>query len=542
VTSDPRVFLTLDVGAATTAAALVGRLQGQWRLLGSIALPATDDPEPMLDLLVARLRAASPQVVEELALPARASAVGRLIARSVPRGLLAVLAATDARRDSLAAAADRAGWRVRPASLEHADLLKLVDAALDPSVDAVLIGCADPPLGDERRRLEELNLVADAIAARRPGLPLVLAGAVAASAAESVTDTAETSQARQPASERLFAPAPNAGDPPGTPLTTFLLGLRSRPDDGRQGIAQATRSLAAVVDRRVEALEVGLDGGLRAAAWPAAAEPSGVSALASESAAAALFPPEPDEATVDAVLAWSTLQLDRTRLRDRLRELRLRPWADAQGDGALLRLAAARVAVSRLLDATPAISALPPADLVVATGGVWSSAPAPAIALALADIRRRSGAAQLAIDHARLLGPLGTLDDDGERKQLIDDLLDEVLLPVGSVVVAQGLRSGRSIGRIAVRSDGRSQERDLVPGGLEIVDVPPGQLASAEFEFREPVTVGTRGRRFGIEVSGGLAGLVVDLRDVPLRLPERSDRRRDQLAEWQRSLWPDLEA
>ena len=135
---------------------------------------------------------------------------------------------------------------------------------------------------------------------------------------------------------------------------------------------------------------------------------------------------------MDAVLAWSTLPLDRTRLRDRLRELRFRPWADAQGDGALLRLAAARVAVSRLIDATPAISALPPADLVVATGGVWSSGPAPAIALALADIRRRSGAAQLAIDHARLLGPLGTLDDDGERRQVIDDLLDEVLLPVVS--------------------------------------------------------------------------------------------------------------
>ena len=98
------------------------------------------------------------------------------------------------------------------------------------------------------------------------------------------------------------------------------------------------------------------------------------------------------------------------------------------------------------------------------------------------------------------------------------------------------------LGRIAVRSDGRSQERELVPGGLEIVDVPPGQLASAELEFREPVTVGTRGRKFGIEVSGGLAGLIVDLRDVPLRLPEGSDRRRDQLAEWQRSLWPDLEA
>jgi len=264
--------------------------------------------------------------------------------------------------------------------------------------------------------------------------------------------------------------------------------------------------------------------------------------MVAESALAALFPPEPDEATVDAVLAWSTLPLDRTRLRDRLRELRLRPWADAQGDGALLRLAAARVALSRLLQATPAISALPPADLIVATGGVWCSAPAPAVALAIADVHRRSGACQLAVDHARLLGPLGTLDDDGERRQLLDDLLDEVLLPAGSLVVAQGLHTGRVVGRVAVHANGQAQDRELHAGGLEIVDIPPGQLATAEFDFRERVVVGTRGRRFAIEVSGGLAGLIVDLRDVPLHLPERAERRRDQLAEWQRTLWPGLEA
>ena len=35
----------------------------------------------------------------------------------------------------------------------------------------------------------------------------------------------------------------------------------------------------------------------------------------------------------------------------------------------------------------------------------------------------------------------------------------------------------------------------------------------------------------------GLAGLLVDLRDIPLRLPERADRRRDLLAAWQQALW-----
>ena len=147
----------------------------------------------------------------------------------------------------------------------------------------------------------------------------------------------------------------------------------------------------------------------------------------------------------------------------------------------------------------------------------------------------------MAVDHARLLGPLGTIEDEGERRQLLDDLRDDLLLPIGSVVLAQGVRPGRTGGRVAVRSNGDSTERDLVPGTLEIVDVPPGQLAQAEFEFREPVLVGTRGKRFAIEVSGGLAGLLVDLRDIPLRLPDRAERRRDVLADWQRPLWPGIE-
>jgi hypothetical protein len=40
-----------------------------------------------------------------------------------------------------------------------------------------------------------------------------------------------------------------------------------------------------------------------------------------------------------------------------------------------------------------------------------------------------------------------------------------------------------------------------------------------------------------VDVSGGLGGLLVDLRDVPLRLPDRLDRRRELLDAWQESLW-----
>jgi hypothetical protein len=163
--------------------------------------------------------------------------------------------------------------------------------------------------------------------------------------------------------------------------------------------------------------------------------------------------------------------------------------------------------------------------------------PAPAVALAHIDVLRRPGASQYALDHARLLGPLGAIPDAGERKVLFMDLVDDLLAPLGSVVTPAGLRAGRALGSVVVHARDGISELELTAGGLELVDLPPGSTAVAEFKFRERVRLGGRGRHFAIDVAGGLGGLMVDLRDVPLRLPDRADRRRDLLAAWQSSLW-----
>ena len=89
----------------------------------------------------------------------------------------------------------------------------------------------------------------------------------------------------------------------------------------------------------------------------------------------------------------------------------------------------------------------------------------------------------------------------------------------------------------AAASSDRLVLADLVPGALQLVDLPPGQVATAEFAFAEAVVLGTRGRRFAVEVGGGLGGLLIDLRDVPLRLPDRPEHRRELLVAWQDALW-----
>ncbi len=334
----------------------------------------------------------------------------------------------------------------------------------------------------------------------------------------------------------LRSSAPGATDGGGEPLRELLDGLRGGDADGRRALAAATATLARVLRRRIEALEIGQSGGSRTVAGWQPGEAAEVRTAAV--AGAALLPRAFTDANLDAVIGWLPVNLDRLRVRDRLRELAVTPWGDAAGDGASLRLAAVRAAVEQLLSLTPGLDTLPAADLLVASGGAWQSAPAPAVALALADIARRPGARALGLDHARLLAPLGTIADEDDRAAILADLRDDLLVPLGTVIQPAGLRGGRPAGMLTVRGGGPAADVELVPGGIELVDVPPGEHATVEIRFRDPVDLGVRVRHVAFEVIGGLGGLVVDLRDVPMHLPDRLEPRRELLAGWQAAVWP----
>ena len=278
-------------------------------------------------------------------------------------------------------------------------------------------------------------------------------------------------------------------------------------------------------------------------ALPAPADDGGVAATVHlvEVPDAALFRMD-HPGSIDRVDHWFTQGLDRARLRDRLAELAIAPWSDIDGDGALLRGAALRAAVERLLAATDPVLGVGGVDLVIGAGGAWSAVPAPAAAHVVADVVRRPGAVQAAIDHARLLGPLGTIADDAERDAVLADLVDDLLLPLGTIVMPRGLRPNHAAGHLYLDAGGARTEVELVAGGLTLVDLPPGVTGTAELAFRGTPELGPRGRRFRVAVSGGLAGLLLDLRDIPLRLPERADRRRELLGTWERALWPEHDA
>lgn len=535
MTTQPHAFLTIDHGSATVSVALIGRAGGAWRLIGSLAIPAGADLDPAVDLLVSRTIAADPVVAEGLGIVGLArDAFPILEVRSRRPRRLAVVAGSERTLTGLVATAARSGWRVTGASAETTDPLAMSRLLLDRTIEAIVVGAGDPPRPDERGAMRELATLVAAVASRRPEVPIVLSGSVS-----EALDVFGDVSARS--GEVMLAPAARRASgalekDAADPLADLLLELALPADDPRRALGTGARTLAELLDRRVEAIVLGHDAAARAVAVPGSGgESSSVRLAVVPSAAVA--PDDPDDAVVDGVIAWSTMPTDRHRLRDKLRELRIAPWSDAAGDGAALRMAAARAALVRLADATAGFDDGPVPDLVVAASGVWASVPAPAVALAHIDVLRRPGASQYALDHARLLGPLGAIPDAGERRVLFMDLVDDLLAPLGSVVTPAGLRAGKAVGSVVVHARDGTSELELTPGGLELVDLPPGSTAVAEFRFRDRVRLGGRGRHFAIDVAGGLGGLMVDLRDVPLKLPDRADRRRDLLSAWQSSLW-----
>jgi hypothetical protein len=538
VTTVPRALLAIDAGAATTSVALLGKPADRWRLLGSMSAPAGTPVEVLAAILADRLGRVDLALADRVGVsPTAVEELPRLEARSSPPGTLAVLGASRRAVELLAAVAARTPWRTSAASPESHDPREMTELALRADVQAVLVGAGDPPGPDERGWLDDLAALVGAVARRRPELRVVLAGPVADRSewADGFGGPVESA-----GEQVLRAPALGARGGPDEALRDLLETLLPDSTDARHGAVRTALSLADALDRSVEVLDIGLDGGLRAMARPGVAD-AGPTAIAVRTAQGCLVPLEVDAAAVDAVLAWTTGSLDRHRMGDRLLDLRAQPWADASGDGARLRLAAARAALARLAANSPDIGALASPDITIVAGGAFAVAPPRAVALAVADTIRRPGATQLAADHARLLGPIGTIDDPDERRALVADLADDLLAPIGSLIVAasvpMSVRSGARAGRLTLDGD-RHGRHDLSGGDVSFIDLAPGDHALATLEFRDAARIGHRARRVAVPVSGGVAGLAVDLRDIPLRLPERRDRRRAALSAWAELAWP----
>ena len=426
---DPTVRVALDLGAATASAALIGPIDGRRRLLGSVVLPAGLDDDALVAHLVDRVATADPALATQLGLgPSSSDDIPRLVTRSTTPPVLAVLATTARARLAVEAAASTAGWRTRGASLDVDGPVELTRIALGPDVATIAVAGVAATSREETATLGQLGAIVAGIAARPVAPSIVYVG-------EMARDDLEPAGSAETDDGAVFAPGPEVGEPEGEPLRDLLDRLDPSGPNPRRAALEALLDLAVVLDRRIELVEVGFDGGLRAVAGP-----GGLEVPAAFVPIAGLVPTDLDDDAVDE--SWPGRRSPSTGTGCAIGSASCgcrrgsRRTATAPDSGP--RRPARRSA--RLVRATPGIEALSAPDLIVVAGGAWAAAPGPAICLAIADVVRRPGASQLAFDHARLLGPLGTIADPVERRALIGELADDLLAPLGSIIVPQGLR------------------------------------------------------------------------------------------------------
>ena len=142
----------------------------------------------------------------------------------------------------------------------------MTELALRRDVGAVLIGAGDPAGPDERAALDDLASLGGAVARRRPELHVLLGGAVRGRRAwrDALGDEPPGDPARIPRGARRPAWRDWGSE-------SALEQLQFDAADGRQRLRATTETLADLLDRRVELVEVGLDGGARFVAEPGVA-------------------------------------------------------------------------------------------------------------------------------------------------------------------------------------------------------------------------------------------------------------------------------
>ena len=521
--------LLVDVGSAWTKAAVVARSRGRWRIVSHVAQPTGWGEDELRAALASRLApVADRRVSEHLAELLRG--VPRIACHTPRRpghiGLAAV--SSELSGDAARRAAESAGWSVvESATADDGRSLSARLAALQAAdVDVwLLAGGFDEGRADQA--LEMAGLVAAARAGA--GQPVIWAGS------ESLT--AEVAALFEEGAVRTVAnPRPSVHGENPLPLRHLLEEMLQRmvepggvrqltPVSFRRGIAELSRSTM----RRI----LGVDLGAHYLTWVLADESGAAESrvfadggLAARSLIAS--------GTSGRLARMLPLAIDELAVADALRNLHARPATIPQTDDELaVTHAAARYLLAQAAGDAAGIEGL---DLLIGSGRTIAAAPRPAqAAQLLLDGVRPLGITQLAIDSAGALPPIGALDDS-EIGEGMGVLRDDLLVPLGSAVVARGCRSGQLAMRVAIHRTGWPNQAPIeVRGGsVQVLPLGRGQAADLEIELASGVTLGgsRHGRRLHAIVSGGAVGLILDARDTPLALPRRSEDRRAVLAGW----------
>ena len=523
--------LLVDAGSAWTKAAIVARSRGRWRLVGQVSQPTSWGEEELRSALVARLQpVADRRVVDRLG---ELLAVAPRISCHTPRraGRLALAAVSNELSGASARrAAESAGWTIEVdvTADDGRSLAERLSVLQDADVDAWLVSG-----GFEEGRAEQALEMASLVAAARGVSDAPVTWAGSASLADEVAVLFEAG-----AVAAVDNPRPSASHENLLPLRHALEDLLQRvvePAGTRQHTPVAFRRSVAQLARSTSRRIVGVDVGSRYLTW-ALADADG-NAESRVFAAGGIAGARHAGTGPGRLTRWMPMAIDELAVADVLQNLHARPATLPQTEDELAIVqAAVRQQLAQATDADGAGEQLEGVDLLIGAGRSLAGAPRPAqAALMLLDGVRPLGVTQLALDSSGVLPPLGALDDS-EIGEGMGVLRDDLLVPLGTSVICRGGRFGQVVMRVTIHRAGWPVigPLDLRTGQVQIIPLARGHEAELEIELGHGVSMGgpRRARRVTAGAMGGVVGLILDARGMPLSLPRRSDDRRAVLAGW----------
>ena len=577
-----RMVLMADCGSAYTKVALLGVVEGRFRLLASVQTATTNTP-PIEDIVVG-VREAIAQIERitghtliqngALVVPRRddGSGVDGFVLATSAGGPLRLLASGPG-RDALAGLLHRSlgglfvqldGLPAAPAAVDAApEWHQLVAQVRDTHPHAVLVvgapfGAARSPATIEETAstvaawldaLRDTPTTSGVIADR--ALPVVFTGS-----GEDAALLQNTLQRQGAIMQAADALSPSTLAPLNRSVAALYetevlqrlpgySGLRGMISVAPAATITALAGLVRYLAQHFQTSVVGVDVGAASTAlvgaaaqgdyFPSAHPGAGVGAGAGTILRAVGAP---------SVLRWVSVPATEDELREYVLARMLRPhMLPATARELEFEHALAREAIQLALRAPGSrLAGMSALDVLLGTGGVLANVPHPAMAaLILLDALQPRGIASLVLDTAHLSNVLGTVAGIDQQAAAEVAESDAVLLQLGTVISTLGaLTDGEPAVRVVLEyGDGRKHVEDVAHGRIVRLPLPPGERAMLGLYPTPNVDVGLgpgQHARASEPVEGGALGLVVDARGRPLVLPQAPDQRMARIEQWRWAL------
>jgi hypothetical protein len=255
------------------------------------------------------------------------------------------------------------------------------------------------------------------------------------------------------------------------------------------------------------------------------------------------------QTSYELITRWLPFDLSESTLRDYLYNKKIHPncipvtLEELTIEQALAREAMA-VGVKRLSRSFPKSNSrsyssyLPWFEPIVGTGSVLTNAPTRGQSLLmLLDGLQPVGVTTVVLDQNNITPALGAAAPHNSILP-IQILETNTFLNLGTVIsVVSSAAMGAPVLKARVTyANGNETQVEVKNGFLEAIPLPMGEKAKLQLHplNRADIGIGGPGRGGTVRVTGGVAGVIIDARGRPLRLPKDHAKRRELLKKW---LW-----